>query len=287
MLPIYFIQAFLKHASPMAEKPRRTFSTDTGENGSMPSLASEESPSSGPRKTNDKKTVSVTGASSIPEPTSSEKTAVNALLMAARAMASMSGGTEAAATTTTEPPEEEKIEAASTPPSNNHTKSTEENDEFVTPQKNLLGAFKSPKRKQQDSEGDDAANPQDTTTAQAYSSEYRRQSNGEDSSPSTTSADGDDDSPKREHPGDETPSNVQKIKRSRIGSLKKGPPRNLGNDMEGGATTTSSSTTAMDISYNTPQTKGKLQNNDLTPVSARCIDFKKMHVNELQSTREI
>jgi hypothetical protein len=254
-------QAFLKHASPMAEKPKRTHSVDNGEVGSMPSLASEESPAE--RKTDDVKTISVAGASSIPEPTSSEKTAVNALLMAAMAMAEMSGQSNESVST---PPAGQKMEVDPT---------TEEN--FETPQKNLMKKFKSPKRKK--SSESEAANPQDTST-QPNAAEYRRQGSGHDSSPSSNS---DDESPKREHPGDDTPSNAQKVKRSRIGSLKKGP-RNLGDDLSD-EMLGNRVQAVIDNSFSTPQTKGKSQNGDLTPVSARCIDFKKMHVNEAHKTK--
>jgi hypothetical protein len=35
----------------------------------------------------------------------------------------------------------------------------------------------------------------------------------------------------------------------------------------------------------TPKTKGDGKKNELTPVSARCIDFRKMHVNDTNSTQ--
>ena len=82
MLTFFFnFQAFLKHGSPAADKhPHRTASGESGEasSASMPSLASEES--SPPVAAKDKKTVSVVAGKEV---TSSEKTAVNALLMAA------------------------------------------------------------------------------------------------------------------------------------------------------------------------------------------------------------
>jgi hypothetical protein len=126
---LYLLQAFLKHASPAAaEKPKRTSSVDTTEVGSMPSLASEESPAE--RKTDDMKTVSVAGASAMPELMSSEKTAVNALLMAAMAMTEISGHDTQA---TTPPPPAVKMDELI-------------EDNHKTPQRNLLGAFKSPKQ---------------------------------------------------------------------------------------------------------------------------------------------
>jgi hypothetical protein len=105
----------------------------------------------------------------------------------------------------------------------------------------------------------------------------RRGSSGTlpDSSPSADDCD-DEDSPKREYPGhDETPSQHHKVKRSRIGSLQKGS-----HGLRAEATT-SAKAKAAGFAYNTPKNnkKGEGQN-DLTPVSARCIDFRKMHVNE-------
>jgi hypothetical protein len=254
---LYLLQAFLKHASPAAAKAKRTSSVDTGEVGSMPSLASdtgEESPAE--RKTGDMKTVSVAGASAMPEPTSSEKTAVNALLMAAMAMTEMSGHDTQA---TTPPP------AAKNGPIE---------DDHETPQRNLLGAFKSPKRKQSE-----AANPQDLSSYPADGP--TRGGSSETSSPCPGS---DEDSPKREHPGNDTPSNQQKTKRSRIGSLKKGP-RNLGSEMSETPMKAAPPSHKKNDMMTTPKTKGDGKKNELTPVSARCIDFRKMHVNDTNSTQ--
>lgn len=243
------IQAFLKHASPVAEKqPRRTHSNESGE----PSLASEESPTT----TNGMKTVSVAGRT-LERPTSSEKTAVNALLMAAMAMTEMSG----------------QDTEVSTPPTQASKPDGTQEDNFDTPQKNLLGLFKSPKRKQ----STDEANPQDTTTTSSNDADKEGMRMGcQESSPSGATSE--DSSPKREPPSGITPSNQQKVKRSRIGTLEKGP-RNQEDELNHDHLKRPLFGTS-DNKMETPQTKGEGKKQDLTPVSARCIDFRKMHVNE-------
>jgi hypothetical protein len=203
------------------------------------------------------KTVSVAGASAMPEPTSSEKTAVNALLMAAMAMTEMSG---------------HDTQAATPPPAARTDGPIEDNHE--TPQRNLLGAFKSPKRKQSE-----AANPQDLSSYPADGP-----TRGDDSQASSPSAGSDEDSPKREHPGDDTPSNQQKTKRSRIGSLKK-VTRKLGSEMSETPNKAVRPPNKNIDMMMTPKTKGDGKKNELTPVSARCIDFRKMHVNDTNSTQ--
>ena len=225
---------------------------------SMPSLASEESP---PTDKNGMKTLSVAGQAV----TSSEKTAIHALLMAAMA----STETSAQNTHVTTPP---RATAKSD--------GAQEEETIETPQKNLIGLFRSPKRKQSQTE----ANPQDTTTETLNDVGPMRSSI--DSSPSATS---DDESPKREHPGDETPSNKQqKVKRSRIGSLKKGP-RIMDDGMveEPAKRPLFGSTGTNGDSMETPKAKGEGKKNELTPVSARCLDFKRMHVNEAKAESAI
>jgi hypothetical protein len=133
---------------------------------------------------------------------------------------------------------------------------------YETPPKRLAEKFRSPKRK---------TTPMSTDRGGGCGTLP-------DSSPSAGSDDCDDeDSPKREYPGhDETPSQHHKVKRSRIGSLRKGS-HGLGAEM-----TDAAKEKAAAFAYNTPKNnkKGEGQINDLTPVSARCIDFRKMHVNE-------
>lgn len=193
--------------------------------------------------------------------TSSEKTAVNALLMAAMAMTEMSNKNDAAT-----PPAMQK-EGEDPEPG--------EDVEYETPQKNLLHKFNSPKRKVADRDG-----PVENVDPSA---DDMRVDENTDSSPSESS---EDDSPKRDHPGDNTPiSNGQKVKRSRLGSHKKFP-RNLGNEMDHQKLASSilGGLNAADVNT-TPKTKGQAKNSDLTPVSARCIDFRKMHVNETNATQ--
>lgn len=219
-----------------------------GEGGSIPSLGSEESspPVEKPK-------------GGIQKPTSSERTAVNALLMAAMAMTEMSGQNNG---------EEEEAKAAAPTPGKDDSRTTQmEEDDCETPQKNLLAKFNSPKRKQSD--------PDDTI----------RLKNGNNNDQSDE--DEEDESPKRDHPGGNTPcSNEQKVKRSRLGSHKKFP-RSLGKDMEHQrlATSVLNGLNNNGAAMTTPKQKGQLNNKDLTPVSARCIDFRKMHVNETNSAQ--
>jgi hypothetical protein len=219
----------------------------------MQSLTSEESASPSEPKSNNG---SKQQAPKMESATSSEKTAVNALLMAAMAMTEMSNKNDAA----TPPPAQKKEDTAAT---------EEEDDEVETPQKNLLHKFNSPKRKVADRD----------SAIEKMSVERKT-----DSPPSEASDD--DDSPKRDYPGDQTPlSNQQKVKRSRLGSHKKFA-RNLGNELEHQKLATSilGGLNSADVTT-TPNTKGQMKKNDLTPVSARCIDFRKMHVNETNATQ--
>lgn len=233
----------------------------------MPSLGSEESPHNSSKGAEDGFTF---------QPTTAEKTAVNALLMAAFAMTEMSGRPG---------PEQSCKSPVSTPPDTRATKllgnvdekeddDVNDNDECKTPQKNLLKEFQSPKRKQVE------ASPYYGETPKA-SGKVRPEYDGEsgtESSPSGTGDDSTDDSPKREltEMTDLTPSVQQKNKRSRIGSIRKGPLRNLGQELALGHTSP--------MVMETPKHSRTTAINDLTPVSARCIDFKRMHVG--QSTPE-
>jgi hypothetical protein len=225
----------------------------------MPSLSSEET-SPGERKVDDSRRISAKGASRISEPTSSEKTAVNALLMAAMAMTEMGSQTAAptpSPATTRTPPKSYEMGAAT-------------ETEYTTPPKRLLAEkFRSPKRK---------TTPKRKTSPLVSTDRQGSSGTLPDSSPSVGGDDcDDDDSPKREYPGhDETPSQHHKVKRSRIGSLRKGP-HGSGADMIDAAKAKASA-----FAYNTPKNKkqGEGQINEMTPVSARCIDFRKMHVNE-------
>ncbi|KAL3921230.1 MAG: hypothetical protein SGILL_002855 [Bacillariaceae sp.] len=240
--------AFLKHGA-TPEKPARTNSSDKSEAGSMPSLASESSPSR------------ANGAQKLPPPStteraavnaleSSEKTAVNALLMAARAM--VGGGNDAQGGTKRglqNAGEGESSHGAVTPTVRNGTNDNcatpdtsiaMDEEQYETPQKNLLHKFTSPKRKAR---------------------ETREESNDH----------GDPD-----HSSDNTQSVELKSKRSRIGSLRKGPADNIGENA--GEDPNDAGGASAELSTPAKGTSSAVA--DLTPVSARCIDFKKMAVTD-------
>jgi hypothetical protein len=233
----------------------------------MPSLASEESPTAGGKVAQNQ---NFEGARNMPPPNtteraavnalqSSEKTAVNALLMAAMAMTGLSGTDndyckEQNGEATT-PPTKNGQQDDGTPEQTNRTES-----EFETPQKNLLGKFMSPKRKH----GAEILEDHKEMGEDQSDSEAR---NGDD-------VDDDEDSPKREHPGDRTPAIEQKAKRTRLGSTRKG----TGTTQAKGTKTMGS---PMEMATPAKGTGGTLP--DLTPVSARCIDFQKMRVHDSTS----
>lgn len=273
--------AFLKHASPAADKsggaPKRTPSQD-GDMGSMPSLASSEDSPNDSTKAEDVplqklKSVASAAATTTLEPNTAEKTAVNALLMAAVAMTEMSGQ----ATSKTEVP------FVSTPPDArlHDTSAPMEEDDCKTPQKNLLRQFQSPKRKQADdreSPGEhkekDSATPKIISHGKIRSQTPNGGSSNESSPNSATGEEDNDDSPKRDNSEltDMTPSLQQKSKRSRVGSVRKGPSRNLGQEMAQGQPSP--------MVMQTPKQAKNVLTTDLTPVSARCIDFKRMNVGK-------
>jgi hypothetical protein len=184
--------------------------------------------------------------------------------MAAMAMTGLQGtGNDTASNS-------EQSSATSTPPTKNG-QSIGQNDgtpetaihtesEFETPQKNLLGKFMSPKRKHEMRISELAETSKEKVTGPSQS-EARH---GED----------DDDSPKREHPGDRTPAVEQKAKRSRIGSTRKG---------SGTTEVKETETMGSPMEMATPAKGANAILPDLTPVSARCIDFQKMRVNDSSS----
>lgn len=228
---------------------------------------------------------------------SSEKTAVNALLMAAMAMTEMAGDTGAT-------PNRENRQDASTKNgttfvsstaaaspmnhresnngNNNSPEATNRSVDFETPQRNLLKKFMSPKRKVSDRNAEEESDIPTSSYEDAsklpsrnLASAYREKKDDYDD-------DDDEDSPKREHPGDGTPSLLQKVKRSRLGSLKKGA-RLLERENSNGdqSLLEEASSGAIPMEMSTPaKATGGVNMADLTPVSARCIDFKKMHVND-------
>eukprot|EP00531_Pseudo-nitzschia_arenysensis_P005921 CAMPEP_0116151352 /NCGR_PEP_ID=MMETSP0329-20121206/20047_1 /TAXON_ID=697910 /ORGANISM="Pseudo-nitzschia arenysensis, Strain B593" /LENGTH=890 /DNA_ID=CAMNT_0003647951 /DNA_START=314 /DNA_END=2986 /DNA_ORIENTATION=+ len=297
--------AFMKHGS--AEKPKRIISRAPSEAGSMPSLASssEDSPISKART----KSLTMNGARTMAAPStaeraavdalkSSEKTAVNALLMAAMAMTEMAGDT--GATPNRENRQDASTKngttlvsstAAASPLNNresnngnsNSPEATNRSVDFETPQRNLLKKFMSPKRKVSDRNAEEESDILTSSYDEAsklpsrnLASAYREKKDDYDD---------DEDSPKREHPGDGTPSLLQKVKRSRLGSLKKGArllERENSNGDQSLLEGTSSGAIPMEMSTPAKATGG-VNMADLTPVSARCIDFKKMHVNDSRS----
>lgn len=254
------MQAFLKHSSPV---PNKTVSSRTppqdGE-ASLPSLTSSE-PSWNDSQPDEIQVSTAQKQRSVSEaPNTDERTAVSALLMAAFVVSNETQETLSSET----PPHSIEEAMVSTPPDTRATFTTNEED-YETPQKNLLKQFQSPKRKQSETEHRMDHGPM-------------RSGNGTSSTESSPGVQADenenDDSPKRELlEMVVSPIVEQKIKRSRIGSILKGPNRNLAAEMRlGGEANTA--TMAME----TPKQTKTAATNALTPVSARCIDFKRMHV---------
>ena len=245
----------MKHASPAPKRTgaRRTPTLD-GEV-SMPSLTSSE-PSPNDSQSDEAPVSTAEKKRSVSEaPNTDERMAVNALLMAAVAM------TEFSSKPHHSPSKDFVYEESmvSTPPDIRKSSPAPE-EEYKTPQKNLYTQFQSPKRKQSDAEPVLDRGPMRS----------EGDSSSAESSPSVREEEH-DDSPKRELAEMlVTPSVAQKVKRSRVGSLHKGPNRNLGAEM--------SVEEAAPMVMETPkQTKAPVSS-ALTPVSARCIDFKRMQV---------
>ena len=124
--------------------------------------------------------------------------------------------------------------------------------------------FQSPKRKQVDIRDGDAFSTVRVPPEKTGDSST-------EASPSSVAGADMEVSPKREHSAGAnfTPGVQQKIKRSRVGSLRKGPPRDLTSDLH------QSNTMVLETPKQSKEVK-----TELTPVSARCIDFKRMHVHE-------
>jgi hypothetical protein len=240
---------------------------------------------------------------------SSEKTAVNALLMAAMAMTEMSGpileNDDSCGTISkprsTEGTTADRIEVtATTPPfnntsignSNNGTPEANGNTEnqFETPQRNLMGKFMSPKRKATPIEARSPRGMPMSVEPARKKGHYKNAIANEeeydhDDDDDEYDSDGDVDSPKRQHPGDGTPGIQQKIKRSRLGSLKKASrvmAKQQSNSRRAdlGSTTKPRNGGVVPMEMATPAKGIDGPTADLTPVSARCIDFKKMRVND-------
>lgn len=261
----------MKHASPVPNKkggPRRTLSHDA--EASVPSLASSATSPNDSNLEEEEYTISTAEKKrSVSEaPNTAERTAVNALLMAAAAMPEFAEQP----VVKLEPTQDNA--PLSTPPDIRMTKVDESSqEEYETPQKNLFKQFQSPKRKQSDTDLQDVKDHGPMRGGGTSSSE---------SSPSgADDNDNEEESPKRELAEmTVTPSVAQKVKRSRVGSLiKEGPNRNLGREMAVDETSSRIKTAASPMMMETPKQKKPTKVTELTPVSARCIDFKRMQVN--------
>ena len=229
----------MKQSSPPAQKPTRRLSAGATVT-SMPSLSSErtdtmsDDTSPGERKVDE--SVGGSGNSKVKaSPTSSEKTAVNALLMAAMAMTEMGGGAP---------------NDVSTPPK------ADSADYTTPPTKDPLAKNRTPKRKQSPMDAMVQHAAGDSSSPNAAIGDTQSQASSDKSSPSNSDTTSD---------GGMTPSPAPQLKRSRIGSIRK---------------PTDTSNTAKKFPFTTPkQPKNGDGTTDLTPVSARCIDFRKMNVN--------
>jgi len=156
-----------------------------------------------------------------------------------------------------------------------------EDDQFETPQKNLLKKFMSPKRKASDTNVKEEASSTKNDLDRKVSKSSSHKTASPDTSVDEDENDDEDESPKREHPGDGTPSLRQKIKRSRLGSLKKGVRLMKSENSSDPKATDGVVPMALSTPAKGTSTESKIT--DLTPVSARCIDFKKMRVNDSSS----
>jgi hypothetical protein len=268
-----FSQAFLKHSSPAANKSRPNSAAYNGEIASSPSLTSENSPVE--PKLEEVSTVSTTGASNIPEPTSSEKAAVNALLMAAMAMAEM-GSSSSSLVAAVRSPQSSDVGSP-------EVKEPPDETYYETPIKarDLSEKLRDSKR-QQPMASEIQKNGAQYPKLTANEARTSFSDNG-------STVETDDDSPKRDLPDETSSGQHPKVKRSRIGSHRKGI-RNLGEEMS------SDHVNVENVSFpfnsyghdyagvdtmveTTPRAKtGKKE--EITPVSARCIDFRRMNVNE-------
>jgi hypothetical protein len=220
--------------------------------------------------------------------------------MAAMAMTEMSGHDASALTTNnTDISAKNTVTSAATssPPLNNRQMNSDhygnekncspeatiraEDDQFETPQKNLLKKFMSPKRKASDTNVKEEASSTKNDLDRKVSKSSSHKTASPDTSVDEDENDDEDESPKREHPGDGTPSLRQKIKRSRLGSLKKGVRLMKSENSSDPKATDGVVPMALSTPAKGTSTESKIT--DLTPVSARCIDFKKMRVNDSSS----
>jgi hypothetical protein len=222
----------------------------------MPSLASEESPTGGialqrQRHGDWQHTLEPINTPSIETLPSSEQTAVNALLMAARAMTGMTEPHY-------RPTSADKAEAKTPPLMNGNENDGTPNESIRTAQRNLLGEFTSPKRKADETVGT-SDDPSSRIQMNQPMGTSKLMGGGE-------------------YQGDETfEDGVQFTKRSRLAGLGK----DVNNDGQGDANVEDD---AMVMS--TPA-KGRINAvgvKELTPVSARCLDFKNMSVSDMKGS---
>jgi hypothetical protein len=215
----------------------------------MPSLASEESPTGGrglQRHSEWQRTVEPT-TPSIESLPSSEQTAVNALLMAARAMPERMDHQDRTRA---------EMFEFQTPPMLNGTESDGTPDDSLrTAQRNLLCKFTSPKRKADhtvDTRGNPSSHIQANRPRGPSKSEEIRVNNSDETAQDST----------------------QLAKRSRLGSLgmdiNEDGRFDVKRDKDDMVVSTPAKCSSSCLSTTT----------EWTPVSARCIDFKHMRVSE-------
>ena len=239
----------MKHASPTAEKKRVTAIQDTADVACIPSLAAASSDTSPGDRT-------VETAKPVEPPKESEEpngSAVNSLLMAAMAMTEF---------------QSQKAEE------NNSSSGAQEKKAGVdAAAENLKPAARkglrpSPKRK-----SSERGSPEGTLGDFAEKSGIKQ-----DSEPQYTAISGEGDAGEFAD-GDvpSSPLDPRDLKRTRLGSVRKKMEWEKGSGGQNSSPGASSKENNSTL-HETPDQKTTLD--ILTPVSARCIDFRRMNVNE-------
>lgn len=239
-----FLKAFLKHTSPNAEK-RVTAIQDTSDVVGIPSLAAASSDTSPGDRT-------VETAKPVEPPKQSEEpnsSAVNSLLMAAMAMTEF---------------QSQKSDAS--PGTQEKTNGVDTTAENLKPAARK-GLRPSPKRK-----SSERGSPEGSLGDFAEKSDKKQ-----DFQPQYTAISGEGDA--GEYAEDDIPSSPldpRELKRTRLGSVRKKMEweKGGGKNSSPGASSKENNSTL----HETPDQKTTLD--ILTPVSARCIDFRRMNVNE-------
>ena len=239
----------MKHGSPIAEKPV-TAIQDAGDVASMPSLAAASSDTSPGDKTVE------TSKPVEPQKEGSNGNAVNSLLMAAMAMTEF---------------QSQKAENKSS--TSNPVVQTEEANKKTENLKPAArkGLRPSPKRKSSERDGPegtlgDLVDKVSGTTANDSQTQY-------------TAVSGDGASGEAEEDDfADSPLDPRELKRTRLGSVKKKMNWEKGGDGQNSSPAGMSSKENDSSLHETPDQKTTLDK--LTPVSARCIDFRRMNVNE-------